>query len=118
MYIGNQEVKMTMPEGKTLLKVEFDDKSSTVINKELFDLIKSEEKGVGNVTDNVNHYFSKKFIAELSMYDLEFYFAGSVGTAMGVLVHNLRENLFQTTFKCGSTDNIGLKKLVSQSDKK
>jgi hypothetical protein len=114
MFIGNKEVKMELEQENGVdVKIEFGDDTSTVINKELFDLIKSEDKNDGNVSDNINHYFAKKFVAELAYYGLDFYFANNVGVAMGTLAHNLREELFSKTFKCTGGDTINLKLLVT-----
>jgi hypothetical protein len=113
MFIGSKEVKVTMPKGEKELSVEFDDETSTVINKELYDLIKSEEKGAGNVTDNVNDFFARKFLAELAYYELGHYFVRNVANSMEVLAHNLREELFKKTFNCTGGDDINLKLLTS-----
>jgi len=112
MYIGEEEIKITTPDGDNSLKLDFADKSSTIINKDLYELVSSKEKGSGNITDNINHYFAKKFVAELSVYDLEFYFANSVSASMGVLAHNLREELLKKTFDCSGGDSIRLKLLI------
>jgi hypothetical protein len=114
MFIGNKKIKAQFEQENGVdIKLEFDDNTDVVINKELFELIKSEKKNDGNVTNNINHYFAKKFVAELAYYGLDFYFANNVGVAMGTLAHNLREELFSKTFKCTGGDTINLKLLVT-----
>ncbi len=116
MFIGNREIKATFEEENGIdIKLELDDDSSVVINKELFDFVKSEEKGDGNISDNINYYFAKKFIAELAYYGLDFYFANNVGIAMGTLAHNLREDLFKKAFNCTGGDTINLKLLLPEA---
>jgi len=112
MFIGSKEIKATFEDKDSLIKVELDDDSSTLIHKELLALIQTEEKGNGNITDCVNHYFARKFLAELAYYDLGFYFSGHIGMALGTLAHNLREELFRKTFKCTGADDIRLKLLL------
>lgn len=113
MFIGNKEIKMELDQENGVdVKIEFSDDTSVIINKELFNLIKSEEKNDGNVSDNINHYFAKKFVAELAFYGLDFYFANNVGIAMGTLAHNLRESLLSKTFNCTGGDSINLKLLL------
>lgn len=112
MFIGDKEIKMTTEKDEKTIVVEFATDPAVTINKELFDLIKSEEKGNGNVTDNVNAYFSRKFLAELAYYNLDYYFAGSVGIAMETLSHNLREELFAKTFACSGANDIKITKLL------
>lgn len=111
MFIGNKRIKVVLDDKDGMVKVDFGD-SSTLINKDLLELIQTKEEGKGNVTDNVNDYFARKFLAELAYYGLGFYFSGSVGIAMQTLSHNLREELFRDTFKCTGADDINLKLLL------
>ena len=113
MFIGSKEIKGIFELENNKVKIELDDDSSTEINKNLLELIQSEEKGNGNITDCVNHYFATKFLAELAMNDLNYYFVSNVSTAMGVLAHNLRESLIKRTFDCTGGDDISLKLLTS-----
>lgn len=112
MFIGSKEVKVVMDKDEKNVSVDFDDNTSTTINKELFELIKSEEKGNGNVTDNVNDFFARKFLAELAYYELGYYFSRNVSSAMEVLAHNLREELLKKTFNCTGGDDINLRLLT------
>lgn len=112
MFIGDKEIKMTTEKDEKTITVEFANDPSVTINKELFDLIKSEEKGNGSITDNINHYFGRKFLAELAYYGLEHYFATSTGVAMETLAHNLREELFRKTFNCSGGDAININLLL------
>jgi hypothetical protein len=111
MYIGEKEIKATFDEGDSI-KVEFVDEPSCSIDKKLFEIIKSEEKGVGNVTDATVHYFSKLFLAQLAEYDLEMYMIEGVSQGIRTLAHNLREGLISKTFKCDGALGIKLKTLI------
>jgi len=112
MFIGSKKIEGTFDLENNMVKVEFDDSSSTEMNKDLLVLIQHEEKGDGTITDAVNHYFATKFVSELSMYDLGYYFVGGVATGMQVLSHNLREQLIRKTFNCTGGDDINLKLLT------
>jgi hypothetical protein len=120
MFIGSKEIKVQMDKDEKNFSLEFDDGSTTVINKELLALIQTEEKGDGNITDNINNYFARKFLAELAYYDLGYYFTTNVGTAIEVLAHNLRERLISDTFGCTGGSDINLRLLtgVKELDKK
>ena len=113
MFIGAKEIKMVMEKDEKTVEVEFSDGKKTEINKDLLELIQTEVEGTGEVTDNVKDYFARKFLAELAYYDLKYYFAGYVSTAMDVLSHNLREELLAKTFGCTGGDDIPLIKLAS-----
>lgn len=112
-FVGEKEIKeiVPVPGKENLVKVIFDE-GETEINKDLLELITIEEKGNGNVTDNINHYFTRKFVAELSQYDLGFYFTNSIGIGIETLAHNLREELIRKTFNCSGANDISLKLLV------
>ena len=110
-FIGNQKIKSEKIEGD-FVNVVLEDKTDFKIHKELLKGIKSKKVGSGNLADNINDYFARKFLAELAYYELDYYFVSNVGQAMNVLSHNLRENLIRETFKCSGGNNINLKKLV------
>jgi len=112
MFIGNKKIQATFEDKNNKVKLEFNDNSSTLINKDLLALIQTEEESKGSVTDNINDYFARKFVAELAFYGLGFYFSNSVGIAMSTLSHNLREELFRETFKCTGADDINLRLLL------
>lgn len=112
MFIGSKEIKVQLDKDEKNVSLEFDDGSHTDINKELLLLIQSDVKGDGNVTDNINNFFARKFLAELAYYDLGYYFSSNVGTAIEVLAHNLREKLISDTFSCSGGSDISLKLLV------
>lgn len=112
MFIGSKKIEGTFELENDKVKVEFDDSSSVEINKKLLELIQHKEKGEGGINDAINHYFSTKFVSELAMYDLGYYFTTSVSTSMQVLSHNLREQLFRNTFNCSGGDDINLRLLT------
>lgn len=112
MFIGDKEIKMVNEKDEKTVVLEFVGDPSVTINKDLFDLIKSEEKGNGNVTDNINAYFSRKFLAELAYYNLNYYFVGGTAVAMETLAHNLREELLSKTFNCNGANDISVQHLL------
>jgi len=113
-YIGEKQIKSVVTDKKTgKVTIYFKDDPQVEMYKELFDNIVSEEKNRGNVTDAVNHYFAKKFLIELAVHDLDYYMVENVGTSMGVLAHNLREELTSKTFNCTGSNGIPLKKLIN-----
>lgn len=111
MYIGSLEIKKEKIDGD-FVTVTMKDKSSFVVHKELLEKIKTDEKGNGNVTDIINDYFSRKFLAELAYYDLDYMFAMNVGQGIATLAHNLREGLISRTFNCSGGDTIKLSKIL------
>lgn len=112
-YIGEREIKgFSVDEGGNTVNVEFTDGGTTKMSGTLFFHLKTEEQGKGTVTDNVNHYFAKQFLAELAEHDLEYYFIENIGMAMRVLAHNLREEAIKKAFNCTGGDAISLQKLI------
>lgn len=110
-YIGEKKVREAeYKDDKVTLT--FKNEPSVTMNAKLFDVLAKEEKGKGNITDVVDHYFSAKFLQELADYGLEYYMIDLVATAMGTLAHNLREGLFRETFKCSDGNSMELKYLV------
>jgi len=112
-FIGDREVvKFDACDGGEFVEVEFADGFKTKMSGTLFYHLKRDERGQGSVTDNVNHYFAKRFLAELALNGLEYYFVNNVATAMGVLAHNLREEAIKEAFQCSGGDAIPLTKLI------
>jgi len=116
MFIGNKEVRTKDLENGKVLVIVLEDKSEIEINKELYDIIVTEKVGDGTIMDNINNYFARKFVAELAYFDLEFYMVANIAQSMGVLVHNLREELLRKTFSCQGGDTISLKKLLKEDE--
>jgi hypothetical protein len=119
MYIGELEIKgVKFIEGSdTVAEVTFEGEHPPVkLNKSLVDNLTTEEKGRGNVTDNVNHHFSKQFLAEMALSGLEFYSVEGVAMAMRVLAHNLREEAIKKAFNCSGGDTIPLETLMAEPD--
>lgn len=110
MFIGEKKIVLTIEQEDNKLKIECEDGYIMLINKDLYNFIATEEVGKGTISDQINHYFAKKFVSELAFYDLNFYFSDSVGISMGTLTHNLREELIRKTFDCAGADEIPLKK--------
>jgi len=111
MYIGNVKIKSEKVKGdKTTVKLK--DNTEFDINSKLLEKIKTEKEGNGNVTDVVSDYFSRKFLAELALYDLDYIFAMNVGSGIATLAHNLREVAIGKAFNCSSPETIKLSKLL------
>ena len=114
MYIGNQKIANEVIRDD-VVEVTFKDKTSFIIKRELLDKIKTEVSGSGNVTDNVTDYFSRKFLAELALYDLDYMFVMDVSSGIATLAHNLREEAIGKKFNCSSTETIKLSKILEDS---
>lgn len=115
MFIGKKKIESIMDKENgidVVVSFEEENNSDITINKELLSLIQSEEEGEGNVTDNITHFFAKKFVSELAYYGLEYYFSRNIGVSMETLSHNLREELFRATFECSGGDDINLRLLL------
>ena len=113
-FLGNREIKevVDLVEKPGFVEVTLEDDQKSVLNKDLFALVELQEKGNGSVTDVVTDYFARKFIAELSQFDLDFYFSSLVSRSMETLAHNAREQLFANTFGCSSANDISLRTIV------
>jgi hypothetical protein len=111
MFIGELEVA-SVEKTDGVAHVTFTDETTGKVNENLYDLICSEEKGNGNITDNVRDFFARKFLAELSTYDLNYYLISNIAISMETLGHNLREQLLAKTFGCTGGNDISLKLLV------
>lgn len=112
-YIGNQKVVNEI-EKDGVVEVTLKDKTSFEINKELLEKIKTEKNGNGNITDVVSDYFSRKFLAELAYYDLDYMFALSASSGVATLAHNLRESAIGNKFDCSCSETIKLSKIVEE----
>lgn len=115
MYIGKSKIKKETENGKDI-DIIMKDGTELKINKGLLDILKTEGAGEGTITDNINNYFARKFISELSMYDLNYYFVNNISASMDTLAHNLREELFRKTFDCSGGDAIPLNQLIEQDE--
>lgn len=115
MYLGDQEIKsvVRIPGSDDKVEVTFEgDHQKVTMDKDLLDSLTTEDKGLGNITDNCNHFFAKRFIAELASHDLEYYVVDGVAMAMRVLAHNLREDAIRKAFSCSGGDAIPLRSLL------
>lgn len=124
IYIGSKEIYLVEDiDGTSNVNISFkkdakgEDSVDVILNKELFNTIKSNVPSMGNITDHIRDYFARKFLAELAYYDLEYYFVNNVAVGMETLAHNLREELFRKTFVCSGGDAINLKLLAQKVDK-
>jgi len=112
-FIGELEIVSKEPVSKEgYSTLEFEGGHIAVVKDSLVELLASEEKGNGNITDKINDHFARKFVAELSSHGLSFYFAENVGVGMGTLAHNLREALLSKTFGCAGGNDIPLDTIV------
>ena len=113
MYIGDRKIKGVLDNEDGTVKIGFKDGGVDVtLKKNLFEIIKSEDKRNGNITDMVNHVLATKFLMEMSEYGLEYYMAENIGVAMHTLVHNLREEKIGKVFDCSGANSILLSKLL------
>ena len=114
-FVGNQKIRDEKIDGENTI-VKLKDNSEFTINSKLLEKVKKEEKGNGNVTDSISDYFSRKFLAELAYYDLDYTFAMSIGSGIATLAHNLREGLISRTFNCSGGDTIKIKKITDEKN--
>ena len=116
MYIGEKKIKgvLDLPEGE--VKVMFKDGEDITINKNLLDIIQSEDKRQGGVTDAVRMVLATKFLQECADYGLEFYMLGHIGQGMETLAHNLREEAFGKAFDCQGLNGIKISKLLNEKE--
>ena len=113
MFVGEKKIKGILEEKDGKVKIGFKDGSADIVmNKNLFDIIKSDEKGKGLVTDHVRHVLSTKFLLDMSDYGLDIGMVDHIGIGMKTLAHNMREDLIRKTFDCNGADNITLKQLI------
>lgn len=115
MFIGKDKIRKETENGDSV-DVVMKEGTEFKIKKDLLDILKTEGKGDGNITDNIRNYFARKFISELALYDLNYYFVNNVSVAMDTLAHNLREELFRKTFDCSGGDAIPLNKLIETDE--
>ena len=114
-FIGEREIKsFEADRGGEFINIEFIDGYKTTMNGTVFFHVKADKETPGTVTDKVNHYFASKFIAELAEAELDYYFVSSIGTAMSVFAHNLREDAIRKAFQCSGGDAIPLQKLMPE----
>jgi len=112
-FIGEREIAFFTAEADgSIVNVVFKEGEPAKLSGTLFFHLKTDEKGSGSLTDNINHYFAKKFLAELAEEGMEYYFVENVGTAMRILAHNLREDAIRKAFECSGGDAIPLIKLI------
>jgi|GEM_PF-3527448 len=115
MYLGEKKVKGTLDNNDGTLTIGFKDNSQDIVlEKELFEAIKKDKKGDGTVADVIIHYFSVKFLYELSDRGMEFFMVENIAQGMKTLIHNMREDLIRKTFDCAGANDIPLKTLRKQ----
>lgn len=117
MFIGEKEIKLTLDEEGDKIKVEFVDESSIILNKNLFELIKKEEKGRGNEYDAIGHVMAVRFLADLSNFGLEFWQVENIGVRAETLAHNLREEKVGKIFGCNGLRDIKINDLIKEDEK-
>ncbi len=110
-FIGNKKIKKTEVLTNGKINVIMAEGEPFEISEKIFNGIKTEKVGQGNITDNINSFFARKFLAELALEDLDFSFAKNVGMSLEILAHNLREQKISESFKAPSSDNIKLSQL-------
>ena len=110
-FVGDKEVKH-FERGDDSTTVHFVDDTEAIINNELLDMILSDVKREGGVTDAVRHVLSAKFVSEMADLGLEYYMVENVTSGMGTLIHNLREVEIGKAFECTSGIDMKLSKLI------
>jgi hypothetical protein len=111
-YIGELSIRQAQQDGDNVIVTFKKEHPEITIDEKLYNEIKSESKGRGNVTDVVSHLLATKLLMQLAEYNLEYYMIDTVGTKAKVLAHNLREDIFSKAFNCQGTDEIKIKQLI------
>jgi len=119
MFIGEKKIKGTLDIGNGLIQISFKNCPTDItINKNLFDIIKSDKIRNGDVTDMVRLVLSTKILTDFAEYGLDFYMVDHIGQGIRTLAHNMREELFSKTFDCAGMDDIKIKKLLANYETK
>lgn len=111
MFVGKHEVTQEIysesEDGKTRVQLHFGDSSEggeskqpITLRKELYDVIKSETKGEGDVTDRVRHFLCSKFLHEMAELELNCFMIGVVTRGMDNLILNAQEASVSKKFDC------------------
>lgn len=116
MYIGNKEIKTVETLENGVSKVTMAEGEPFEISTELLGKIQTDTEGQGSITDNINNYFARKFLAELAYYGLDYYFAKHIGISLEVLAHNSREQKIAELFGATSSDSIKLSQLFKEDE--
>ena len=111
-WIGERKIKAVVELGDGRVTIGFKDQGETTMNKNLYELVKTEDRRNGNVTDLVYHTLATKILMELAEYGLEFYAAEQIGVALHTLAHNLREEKIGKAFDCKGANDIKISKLL------
>ena len=114
MWIGEKKIKGVLDVEDGYVKVGFKDNApDAILKKNLYDMIITEEKRNGTVTDVVRKVLAFKFLEEMANLGLEFYMAEHVGQGIATLAHNMREEVVAKKFGCKSLLDIKLSDLVN-----
>jgi len=111
-YIGERGITKTEIKGDETI-VKFEGEVAFTIKTKLFELIKGKEKGVGDVTDNINAAIARQFLGIMGEYGLDCDDIGRVVASVGNLAENLREMKVGEAFKCKSIGGIKISQLLT-----
>ena len=110
-YIGEREIKEIEHKDDEAI-ITFVEGEPSTMSETLLDLVITEEKKEGLVTDVVRMKLAVKFLTELADLGLENNMVEQVSVGMQTLVHNLREEAIGKAFGCHGALDIKLAKLL------
>ena len=111
MYIGDKKVKKEVEDGTTV-KFTLDDGKEHELHRELYDLMKTEEKTAGEVFDLIRSAVATKFLAQMADWELDFGTVEQIAMGLNNLARNLLEGVVARTFDAKSIREIKLRRLV------
>ena len=108
MFIGTKEIKEEKEEGDAVELV-FSDEQKLTINKNLYDLIKTETSREGNITDCVRLEVSKICVAKMAEFNLDINMAEQIAMGITNIVNNALEEATSKKFEVKNTREIKIK---------
>ena|SRR3990167_6149130 len=115
MFIGEKEVNEVSVDNETgIVQISFKEKDSSPIKmkKELYEMIQSDQKGMGGVTDMVRAALCSMFVKQMALLGLEYHMIEHVAIGVSTFAHNLREKKMAEKFGVDSVLNIPLSAII------
>ena len=112
-FIGEKGIKEVSNIEDDYVDITLEDSQTVKLKKSLFEIIKAEKRGVGNVTENINAALGREILEIMANYGLECDDISRVVNAAGNIAHNLREVKIGEMFSCNSSGSIKISKLLA-----
>ena len=112
-YIGSKKIKDQLVDKATKeVILTMDDDTNFRMHQELFEIVGTDKKAEGEVTDVVRAHLAKEVLAKLAYYGLDYNMAVHVAQGIQTLVHNLREEAIQKKFGVDSSNSIKIDDVI------